>query len=118
MHVMSKEISKEPPQIGKLQDASESLAAPLHPNNCWKVFNYVKHFLVCCKESFRTVLGSLLPLRLWFCNWRCGMGFRWQREIRGFCSWVPSGRVRRSLWRTALILRLLLLLHAKIVFLL
>src|SRR5215208_3796509 len=72
---MDEEIANKPSQIGKLYEAPEALPAPRYPNNCWKVFNYLKCLLVCCKQTLRALLLRLVALRprLWRRDWRRGV---------------------------------------------
>src|SRR3954447_22349073 len=60
---MAEEIPNKPSQIGKLHEAPETLPAPPNKNNCWKVFNYLKCLLVCCKQPLRTLLLRAAALR-------------------------------------------------------
>src|SRR5829696_305272 len=117
---MDEEIANKPSQIGKLYEAPEALPAPPDPNNCWKVFNYLKCLLVCCKQTLRALLLSLVALRsrLRSREWRRGVVVLVEpREIlKRLSCWVGWRGVLR-IGHTALILRLFVL-HEKLVFLL
>src|SRR5215210_6829718 len=72
---MDEEIPYKPSQIGKLHEAPETLPAPPDPNNCWKVFNYLKCLLVGCKQTLRALLlRAVLRPRLQRRDWRRGVG--------------------------------------------
>src|SRR5215217_5849458 len=115
---MDEEIPYKPSQIGKLHEAPETLPAPPDPHNCWKVFNYLECLLVCCKQTLRALLLSLVALRprLRGREWRRGVVVLVQaREILGRLScWVRWRGVLR-IGDTALMLGPFLL-HEKLVF--
>src|SRR5215212_640199 len=72
--VTDEEIANKPSQIGKLHEAPEALPAPPDPHNCWKVFNYLKCLLVCCKQTLRALLlRPALRRRLRRREWRRGV---------------------------------------------
>src|SRR5918993_5618158 len=118
---MDEEIPNKPSQIGKLHEAPETLRAPPDPNDCWKVFNYFKCLLVCCKQPLRALLlraAALLP-RLQRLDWRRGevVFLVEPREIiKRLSCWVRWRGVLK-IGHTALILGLFVL-HEKLVFLL
>src|SRR5215212_2615933 len=74
--MMDEEITNKPSQIGKLHEAPETLPAPLYPNDCWKVFNYLECLLVGCKQTLRALLlrAAALRPRLQRRDWRRGVG--------------------------------------------
>src|SRR5215212_8283486 len=115
---MGEEIPNKPSQIGKLHEAPEALPAPRYPHNCWKVFNYLKCLLVCCKQTLRALLLRLAALRprLRGREWRRGVVLLVEpREIfRRLSCWVWWRGVLR-IGDTALILGLFVL-HEKLVF--
>src|ERR687898_299741 len=116
---MNEEIPNKPSQIGKLQEAPEALPAPWYPNNCWKVFDYLKSLLVCCKQILRALLLKLaLRLRLRHREWRRGVVVLvlYQDIIRRLSCWVRWRGVLR-IGHTGLIFWLFVL-HEKLVFLL
>src|SRR5918993_1024974 len=114
---MEEEIPNKPSQIGNLHKAPEALPAPRYPNNCWKVYNYLKCLLVCCKQTLRALLLSLPALhsRLRRRDWRRGCVVLVEpREIlRRLSCWVGWRGVLR-IGHTPLILRLFRL-HEKLV---
>src|SRR5215212_1292894 len=116
--VMDEEIANKPSQIGKLHEAPETLPAPAYPNDCWKVFNYLKCLLVGCKQTLRALLlrAAALRPRLRRREWRRGVVVLVEpRETIGRLScWVGWRGVLR-IGDTALILWLFLL-HEKLVF--
>src|SRR5215216_568915 len=116
---MDEEIANKPSQIGKLHEAPETLPAPPDPNDCWKVFNYLKCLLVGCKQTLRALLlRAVLRPRLQRREWRRGVvGLVQARKIlRRLSCWGRWRGVLR-IGDTALILGLFML-HEKIVFLL
>src|SRR5215211_1649967 len=117
---MDEEIANKPSQIGKLHEAPETLPAPRYPNNCWKVFNYLKCLLVGCKQPLRALLlRAVLRPRLRGRDWRRGVVLLVEpREInRRLSCWVGWRGVVLGSGDTALTLGLFVL-HEKLVFLL
>src|ERR687889_517947 len=113
---MDEEIPNKPSQIGKLHEAPETLPAPWYPHNCWKVFNYLKCLLVCCKQTLRALLLRAAALRshLRRREWRRGVVVLVEpREIiKRLSCWVRWRGVLR-IGHTALILGLFVL-HEKL----
>src|SRR5215208_4669841 len=116
--VMDEEIANKPSQIGKLHEAPETLPAPPDPNDCWKVFNYLKCLLVGCKQTLRALLlRAVLRPRLQRRDWRRGVVDLVEHRgiIRRLSCWVGWRGVVHRIGHTALILGLFVL-HEKLSF--